>query len=383
MLVPNRVTLTIHPLKLHYEVASSVTLSCSVTYSQSDLIDVATNVNIQWSNYSSHVLNVSVNPLTSYATLNYTISNVKLSDAGRYNCSSFINTTTDNPFILTSDTINRMSIADVFIVSKYIKIFLYYYIATILVCNEIHSNVHTNPFISYYEVGSNVTLTCSLSYNKSSFIDVNTTVYMEWTYEKSIINTTNATLDNYFFQYTVDELKLSDAGLYNCSYFIYPAVFTPYIKPSKKHFDVTNITIISKFKYFASYVLCFIVPVNSTFLVTNSLNSHYEVGNNLTLSCYVTEPNLPLIDINTTLNIKWSSHKNTTNNYTVHPYNNKFTHNLTNVSLSDAGEYSCSYYLTSATDNFYIKPSDVKAKLNIIKIKSECCLRKSNLSFFI
>ena len=108
MLVPNRVRPTIHPLKSHYEVASSVTLSCSLTYPQSDLIDVATKMILQWSNYSNHVLNVSVDPLSDYATLNYTISNVKLSDAGQYICSSFINTTTDNLFILASDTITNV-----------------------------------------------------------------------------------------------------------------------------------------------------------------------------------------------------------------------------------------------------------------------------------
>ena len=118
MLVPNRVRPTIHPLKSHYEVASSVTLSCSVTYPQSDLIDVATNMILQWSNYSSHVLDFSVGPLTDYATLNYTISNVKLSDAGQYICSSFINTTTDNPFILASDTMTDM--VNVSINSKWI-----------------------------------------------------------------------------------------------------------------------------------------------------------------------------------------------------------------------------------------------------------------------
>ena len=107
MLVPNRVKPTIHPLKSH-EVASSVTLSCSVTYPQSDLIDVATNVILQWSDYANHILNFSDDPLTDYATLNYTISNVKLSDAGQYNCSSFISTTTDNPFIMTSDTMTNM-----------------------------------------------------------------------------------------------------------------------------------------------------------------------------------------------------------------------------------------------------------------------------------
>ena len=87
-----------------------------MTYPQSDLIDVATNMILQWSNYSSHVLDFSVGPLTDYATLNYTISNVKLSDAGQYNCSSFINTTTDNLFILTSDT--KTNMANVFINSE-------------------------------------------------------------------------------------------------------------------------------------------------------------------------------------------------------------------------------------------------------------------------
>ena len=105
MLVPNRVRPTIHPLKLHYEVASNVTLSCSVTYPQSDLIDVDTNVNIQWLNSSNHTLHsyTGLNDYTEH-TLNYTISNVKLSDAGQYTCSVFINTLLNNNVILDSGT---------------------------------------------------------------------------------------------------------------------------------------------------------------------------------------------------------------------------------------------------------------------------------------
>ena len=106
-------------------------------------------------------------------------------------------------------------------------------------------------------------------------------------------------------------------------------------------------------------------------MVINDLNSHYEVGSAIILSCYVTEPNLSLVDINTTVHIKWSSH----NEYTIHSFNNNFTYNLANVSgLSDAREYSCSYYLTSATENFYIKPSDVKTKVTNVTMKSECSL---------
>ena len=116
LVVPNMIQPTIHPLKPHFEVASNVILSCSVTYPQSDLIDIDTNMILKWFEYSDHVLNVSVDPFTDYATLNYTISNVKLSDAGQYNCSSFINTTTDNPFILTSDTMTN--VVNVYINSK-------------------------------------------------------------------------------------------------------------------------------------------------------------------------------------------------------------------------------------------------------------------------
>lgn len=93
-------------------------------------------------------------------------------------------------------------------------------------------------------------LTCSISYNKSSYIDVSTTVYMKWIHKKnnSIVNI-STTLDDYPFHYTIDELKLSDASEYNCLYFINPTVFNPYIKPSEEHFDITNITVISKSKY--------------------------------------------------------------------------------------------------------------------------------------
>lgn len=74
---------------------------------------------LQWSNYSNRDLNFSAVPLShsrTYATLDYTISKMKLSDAGQFNCSSFIDTTTYNPYILTSDTMNNM--ANVSIISK-------------------------------------------------------------------------------------------------------------------------------------------------------------------------------------------------------------------------------------------------------------------------
>ena len=109
LVVPNSVKPVFSTLESHHNVSSNITLSCFVSYPYFDLIDVDAKMILLWSNYSKHVLKFSVIPLTRYSTLNYTISNVKLSDAGRYNCSYFISTTIDNPYILTSDTITNFS----------------------------------------------------------------------------------------------------------------------------------------------------------------------------------------------------------------------------------------------------------------------------------
>ena len=78
-------------------------LTCSAKYPYSSFIDVATNVNIQWLNSSNHTLHsyTGLNDYTEH-TLNYTISNVKLSDAGQYSCAFFIDSA-DHPYILASD----------------------------------------------------------------------------------------------------------------------------------------------------------------------------------------------------------------------------------------------------------------------------------------
>ena len=92
-------------------VGTSIILTCSAKYPNSSLIDVATNVNIQWLNSSNHTLHsyTGLNDYTEH-TLNYTISNVKLSDAGQYTCSVFINTLLNNNFILDSGTTSNSTI---------------------------------------------------------------------------------------------------------------------------------------------------------------------------------------------------------------------------------------------------------------------------------
>ena len=68
---------------------------------------------------------------------------------------------------------------------------------------------------------------------------------MEWIRERSILNTTTNSNKN-SFNFTIDKLNLSDAGQYNCSYYIFPKISNPNIKHSKRQFNSTNISAISK-----------------------------------------------------------------------------------------------------------------------------------------
>ena len=117
-------------------------------------------------------------------------------------------------------------------------------------------------------------------------------------------------------------------------------------------------------------------------LTIHPLQSYYEVGSNITLSCYVTNTNSTLVNIDTAVNIKWSSQKNNLKDNLEHSYNENFTHTLTNVSLSYAGNYNCTYNLTSTTNNPYIIPSDVRTGVTSVTIKSECVYTHIHLYIF-
>ena len=90
--------------KTYYNTDEDISLLCKITYPNEFLIDIGINVTIQWLNSSNHTLHsyTGINDYTEH-TLNYTISNVKLSDAGQYTCSVFINVSVNNNAILGSD----------------------------------------------------------------------------------------------------------------------------------------------------------------------------------------------------------------------------------------------------------------------------------------
>ena len=119
--VPNEVdsTTSVSPDTSYYEVGSDITLNCSFRYMKSTYIDVSTRVHINL--MPGGVSTITVLHENTSHSLQYTIHNLTLSQAGEYKCLYFINTVVPNPYInpsvTKSDTINITAI------SKYRKLF--------------------------------------------------------------------------------------------------------------------------------------------------------------------------------------------------------------------------------------------------------------------
>ena len=114
------------------------------------------------------------------------------------------------------------------------------------VTNEIESTTAVNPDTSYYEVDSNINLTCSIRYVQSTYIDVGTRVHINWMPGGVSTSTVLHENTSHSLQYTIQNLKLSQAGQYKCLYSIDTAEPNFYINPSVTKSDVISITAISK-----------------------------------------------------------------------------------------------------------------------------------------
>ena len=121
---------------------------------------------------------------------------------------------------------------------------LFYYCFS--VPNEIDSTTAVSPDTSYYEVGSDINLTCSIRYAQSTYIDVSTRVHINWMPGGVSTSTVLHEITSHSLQYSVHNLKLSQAGQYKCLYFIDTAESNSYINPSVTKSDIINITAISK-----------------------------------------------------------------------------------------------------------------------------------------
>ena len=111
----------------------------------------------------------------------------------------------------------------------------------------------------------------------------------------------------------------------------------------------------------------------------NPSKSYYEVGSSVNLTCSI--PISRYIDTDVIINIQWNN--NISQNISIESNTREFNHSITlnQLKLSDAGEYNCTYYFTSADENIIVISSDRKTVTNNISIKSKCVYPLTTIPF--
>ena len=234
------------------------------------------------------------------------------------------------------------------------------------------ASVGLTPSQSYYEVGSSVMLTCSIPI--SHYIDTDVIINIQWNNNiTESVSIAESNIKVFHHSITFNQLKLSDAGEYNCTYYLISANDNPYIKPSEVKTEVTNVTIKSKLRFRVIRHHSFVVPKGNNPFIVSSFKT-YENGSFINLTCYATYLNTSLIDVATNVSIQWLNSSNHTlhsytglNDYTEHTLN----YTISNVKLSDAGQYNCSSFINTTTDNPFILTSDTMTNGADVSIISE------------
>ena len=230
------------------------------------------------------------------------------------------------------------------------------------------------PLKPYYIAGSNVTLSCLII---EPYFDISTTVYIKWISNRTLSNEFFIHSYNTFFNHTLHDIKLSEAGNYDCIYYITSAAGNSYIIDSDDRVNFTNVTVKSECLLNSKlYVMnvSFLVPNGNNPSITN-MNSYYNVSANIVLLCSVAYPNSSFIDVDTNVNIQWLNSSNHTlhsytglNDYTEHTLN----YTISNVKLSDAGQYTCQYNVSS--NNSFVITSDVMRAVTNVSVQSKSIL---------
>ena len=203
-------SITIDPLKSYYDVGTNVTLTCTTIYPSSSLIDVDTNVTIQWK-YRN-------NTIKSYTTfndyLNHTLqchlNSLKLSDAGKYICSSYLSTTKYNSYIISSNIITSNTMLVVQGKQRNFYVFL-----DLLYVSDVTVHVSTNyKILLSSSPHNNIKITCSVSYEPQSLNLQIQQFYWFQTVDNGVepLNVTHHAQSN--ATHSILELNLTQSGMH-------------------------------------------------------------------------------------------------------------------------------------------------------------------------
>ena len=123
------------------------------------------------------------------------------------------------------------------------KLIIFYYF---LVPSNNSPVISLIPDEQYYDVGSNVTLTCSVNYPLDSHIDVSTVLNIKLFIGNNSVIRQNFT-DN--ITYELNNLQLHDATSYTCTYYISNDNDSSFILKSESTNDSIDLVVRSKLFY--------------------------------------------------------------------------------------------------------------------------------------
>ena len=106
---------------------------------------------------------------------------------------------------------------------------------------------HITPLQSYYEVGSSVTLTCSIPI--LHYVDTDIITNIQWNNNTTQNIFVKSNIKKFNHSTTLNQLKLSDAGEYNCTYYFSGVNENQFVIPSDRKTVTNNISIKSKCIY--------------------------------------------------------------------------------------------------------------------------------------
>ena len=106
--------------------------------------------------------------------------------------------------------------------------------------------VHVTPSQFYYEVGSSVNLTCSIPV--SYYIDTDVITNIQWNNNIAQSISIESNIKKFNHSIILNQLKLSDAGEYNCTYY-FASANNIFVISSDRKTVTNNINIKSKCIY--------------------------------------------------------------------------------------------------------------------------------------
>ena len=106
---------------------------------------------------------------------------------------------------------------------------------------------HVTPSQSYYEVGSSVMLTCSIPV--SYYIDTDVIINIQWSNNIAQSISIESNIKKFNHSIILNQLKLSDAGEYNYTYYFASADENIFVISSDRKTVTNNISIKSKCAY--------------------------------------------------------------------------------------------------------------------------------------